>query len=656
MELHKSFHLGDEKHQMLNLNRRLETYLSRVKLLEQENALLEKEIEAMRCSNRGASSRRKGLEEEMLQVRLEVESAWRERVFAEMEVCKVAEELQNLDFQRQREAEAQLEARKKLEQSRKELEEEQRAQMWLREKVNQLEHEMMHLIQTHQEDVGHMEAEISRSRATMTPMLAQRGNQTLDLLQRATRAWQVEAEVHQTQLDQLEETLNQSRSRLSEVNKEKKESEMKLRALEKEMDSARDVRKHLERNAQQQGDGFKEEIQTLQEHWESLEAEKEELSDHIDHLLLENRGLQQQKVALGLEVATYRALLDSESLRGDISLSNQPRNIPDAGFSPRGVTKNYQSQMSTRHKTTSLSSVRGITGKRPTAINSTPTWSRKPVTVTETPKKSSKSAYEDTTKSTWVPPYPKILQDGAVENFRPQEVQEKVTYAEPLSPPNEQEAETTPVDKEEHGGFSDDSERDVTSEIPQNQHAPIEAWVEKERKSKEEEHVREERSDSEAEAVIEPNYDSRTGSPMSECEPQENLFNSREENIRKEDAVEMRQEIGGSLERTNEMEDRLYPDGEEMDTWDSVIERKVDVKTEDGVKKDEEKQKHAEPEEDISARDHEKREMRQGFATDVQQDNNVSSAMMDTQVDDEGKHAVLDQDNEEEDEEEDSQN
>lgn len=48
--------------------------------------------------------------------------------------------------------------------------------------------------------------------------------------------------------------------------------------------------------------------------------------------------------------------------------------------------------------------------------------------------------------------------------------------------------------------------------------------------------------------------------------------------------------------------------------------------------------------------------MRQGFATDVQQDNNVSSAMMDTQVDDEGKHAVLDQDDEEEDEEEDSQN
>ncbi|KAK5861699.1 hypothetical protein PBY51_017155 [Eleginops maclovinus] len=720
MELHKAIHhsyLGNEKHQMLNLNRRLETYLSRVKLLEQENALLAKEIEAMRHSNRGASTRRKGLEDEVRRVRMEVEAAWGERVLAEMEVCKVAEELQDLDLQRQREAQAQVEARKKMEESRKELDEEQRAQMWLREKVNQLEHEMMHLIQTHQEDVVNMEAELSSSRAPMPPVLAQRGHQKLDLLQvgqelsqKATRAWQEAAEVHQAQLDQLEESLNQSRSRLKEVNKEKKESEMKLRALEKEKASAQDVRMHLERTAQQQGDGYSEEIQTLQEHWESLEAEKEELSDHIDHLLQENRGLLQQKVALGLEVATYRALLDGESPGGDVSLSNQPRNITDAFFTPRGVTKNYQTKMSTSHRTASLSSVRGTAGRASTAINPTPTWSRRPATVAETPKTSAKSAYEETTKSTWDTPYPKILQDGAVENFRPQEVQEKVTHAEPLSPPNEEEAETTPVDQEgeedwnnvgvkpavepvvsyqvgsalskeptyndeasqhqftpnltpyhvkmseEPCGFSDESEKDVPFEIPvekentQNKQALFEAWVEKEWRGKEEEHVQEEGSDSESEAVIEPNYD------VSECEPEESLFNSREENILKEDAVEMRQEVGGSSAGTNEMEDRLYPDGEEMDTWDSVIERKVDLKTEDGVRKDEEMRKHAEPEEDISGRDHEKREIRQDFGTDVQQDN-VSSVVMDKQVDDEGMHVASDQEHDEEDdEEEDSQN
>lgn len=43
-----------------------------------------------------------------------------------------------------------------------------------------------------------------------------------------------------------------------------------------------------------------------QEHLSGLEAEKEELGQQIDHLLLENRGLLQVKMSLGLEVTTYR--------------------------------------------------------------------------------------------------------------------------------------------------------------------------------------------------------------------------------------------------------------------------------------------------------------------------------------------------------------
>lgn len=351
-------------------------------------------------------------------------------------------------------------------------------------------------------------------------------------------------------------------------------------------------------------------------------------------------------------------------------------------------------------------------------ITATPIWSRKPVTLTETPKISMKPADEDTTKSaTLETPYPKILQDGAVENFRPQEVHETVTYAEPLSPPNEQEAETTSGDKEgeedwknggverpvveavvscqvesglsteapindavsqhqfttpnltpyhvrmseEPCGFSDESDKDVPFEIPgekedmQEPHAPIDAWVEKEFIGKEEEHVKEETSDSETEAELEPNFDSRTSTPVSECELVTDF--SRDENILKEVAVEIKQEISSSIVGTDEtdVEDKLYPDGEEMDTWDSVIERKVDVKTDEGIKKDEEKRQHAEPEEDISAREqgHGKRDSRQDFAIDVQQDSKVASSMMDTQVD----QVTLDQEHaQEDDEEEDSQN
>lgn len=256
---------------MLNLNRRLETYLSRVKLLEDENALLAKEIQALRRSNYGASTRRRGLEEELHQARLEVDAAWRDRVHTELEVGRLTEELQALDLHRQKETRAQVEANTKLEQSRKELEEEHRAQIWLRQKVSQLEHEMRHLIQTHQDNVAHLEATMSHSRATTPHTLAQRGNLTPNLLQleqefsqRAGRAWQETAEAYQGQLARLEESLNQARSRLMQVGQEKSESQLKLRALEKEITSAQDVRLHLEKTTSQQRDKHSQEIQQLQ--------------------------------------------------------------------------------------------------------------------------------------------------------------------------------------------------------------------------------------------------------------------------------------------------------------------------------------------------------------------------------------------------------
>ncbi|KAK7886958.1 hypothetical protein WMY93_026579 [Mugilogobius chulae] len=131
-------HYGGEKEQMLNLNQRLETYLNRVKLLDEENAKLAKEIQTLRRNHHGNKERRKFFDEELRNAREEVEIVWKERVYAEVDVAKLSEELQNLDLQLQRETEAHIEANAKVNQSRKELEEERRAQMWLREKVNQL--------------------------------------------------------------------------------------------------------------------------------------------------------------------------------------------------------------------------------------------------------------------------------------------------------------------------------------------------------------------------------------------------------------------------------------------------------------------------------------------------------------------------------------
>lgn len=256
---------------MLGLNRRLESYLSRVKILEEENMLLVKELEALRRSSHGALTQRKAMEQELRQARLEVEAAWRDRTLTEIEVCRLGEELQALNLQTQIEAEEQVNARMAVEQSRKELEEEQRAQMWLAQKVIQLEEEMTNLVQTHQENVANLEENISQSRVALPPMLAQRANQGTSVLQlgqeyhqRATRAWQEAAEAYQGQLARLEETLEQTRSRLSLVCQERNTSQLRLRALEKEMASAEDVKVHLEKTVVQRRMEYDQEIQQLQ--------------------------------------------------------------------------------------------------------------------------------------------------------------------------------------------------------------------------------------------------------------------------------------------------------------------------------------------------------------------------------------------------------
>lgn len=256
---------------MLGLNRRLESYLSRVKFLEEENTLLVKELEALRRSGHGALAQRKAMEEELRQARLEVEAAWRDRTHTELEVCRLSEELQALNLQRQMEAEEQVKTRTAAEQSRKELEEEQRAQMWLRQKVSQLEEEMMNLVHTHQENVATLEENVSQHRVALPLMLAQRANQGTSVLQlgheyhqRSSRAWQEATEAYQGQLARLEETLEQTRSRLAQVCQETSKSQLRLRALEKEMASAEDVRAHLEKTVVQRRMEYDQEIQQLQ--------------------------------------------------------------------------------------------------------------------------------------------------------------------------------------------------------------------------------------------------------------------------------------------------------------------------------------------------------------------------------------------------------
>ncbi|KAG9345290.1 hypothetical protein JZ751_009836 [Albula glossodonta] len=311
-------HLGSEKHQMLELNKRLETYLGRVKFLEEENEFLREEIQALQRRKDPRAWKRE-LEDELRKARGAVEVAWMERDRVELEVGNLCEELQALGLQRQKEAASQAEARKTLGESKKQLEEEKRAQIWLRERASQLEKELQHHQESHQEEVSVLQARLSQAqpilRAAPCTEVPDLQDLTNGYSQMAAQAWQEAADAYQDQVRRLEESLTQARSHIAQVTQEKREGYLTLQRMAKELDAARNKKGILEQNITRQQTREHKKLQEFQAHLDSLENEKVALGDQISVILEDRRNLLQLKMSLGLEVATYRALLDNESLR-----------------------------------------------------------------------------------------------------------------------------------------------------------------------------------------------------------------------------------------------------------------------------------------------------------------------------------------------------
>lgn len=264
---HPISHTGEEKYEMLELNRRLESYLNHVKLLEEENQILWEEIQAKRRIQ-DTGLQRKAQEEALSLARKELQNAWREKDCVELEVSSLLQEMEELNILRQKEKSAQAEAKRKLGESRKALEDERRMQIWLREKAAHLEKELSLQVQVHQEDL----AVLKSSSAFSKPVLiAPQHSQTLKLQglgeeysQRAAQAWNEAASVYQTQMKKLEESLDQTRAHMTLIKQEKTKSQLQLQNLAKDLEGTKAKRELLEKNMVQLRQKQNQDLQFLQ--------------------------------------------------------------------------------------------------------------------------------------------------------------------------------------------------------------------------------------------------------------------------------------------------------------------------------------------------------------------------------------------------------
>uniref|UniRef100_A0A8C2GE42 Nestin n=1 Tax=Cyprinus carpio TaxID=7962 RepID=A0A8C2GE42_CYPCA len=385
----------EEKYQMLELNQRLESYLGHVKLLEEENKLLREEIHTLK-SSKEPSGQRKAQEEALSQARRMLEEAWRKKDHVVLEVENLMEDIEVVSIQRQKAKNAKAEAQRKLMESRKELEEERRAQIWLREKAGQLEKDLLLQMQVHQENMETSQASLKQTKQVLMAPHPTQTTSIPDLGQeyshRAAQAWQEATNNYQRLFGRLEESLNQAKANMAKIHQEKRENQHQVQHLAKELESTKTKRQMLEKNVVQQREEHTQELQHLQAQVDALELEKDNLGQQIDSLMVDRQNLLQVKMSLGLEVATYRALLDSEGLRIDRPTTKKTSSafFLDVLSKPTGTRPASQTTAASCNVSNTVStSHRSITSSRTLLTRATPSWSPTQGTPQRTPTRTS---------------------------------------------------------------------------------------------------------------------------------------------------------------------------------------------------------------------------------------------------------------------------
>ncbi|KFQ41219.1 Tanabin, partial [Mesitornis unicolor] len=245
----------EESLQMWDLNKRLEAYLARVKFLEEENEVLRAEIQSAKGSPDGDAWRAR-YEEELRALRDALDHAFREKCTAELARDNLYEEVERVKSRCQKEQAAREEAKKLLSLGKKELEEERRAQIWLKERAAQLEKEVGALLEAHEEEKAGLDQEItSFSQGLETFPCAPVAFQPVeveDYSKRLSEIWKGAVETYKAEVWQLEGSLCQAKESLWKAVEDNQRSRGQLQHLEKELEGLRARKEMLEESLARQ--------------------------------------------------------------------------------------------------------------------------------------------------------------------------------------------------------------------------------------------------------------------------------------------------------------------------------------------------------------------------------------------------------------------